>query len=60
MPASSIERMLAERPEIKGLAAPGMPVGSPDMEIKGMAADPFAVLPIADDGTMTEFDFLWI
>ena len=52
--------MLAERPEIKGLAAPGMPVGSPDMEIKGMAADPFAVLPIADDGTMTEFDFLWI
>ena len=57
MPASSIERMLAERPEIKGLAAPGMPMGSPGMEVEGVAADAFAVFSIADDGTMAEFDF---
>jgi hypothetical protein len=57
VPAASIERMLAERPEIKGLAAPGMPMGSPGMEVEGMIADPFAVFSIADDGTMAEFDF---
>mgnify|MGYP001170403834 FL=1 len=57
VPAASIERMLAERPEIKGLAAPGMPMGSPGMEVEGMAADAFAVFSIADDGTMAEFDY---
>ena len=57
VPAASIKRMLAERPEIKGLAAPGMPMGSPGMEVEGMAADAFAVFSIADDGTMAEFDF---
>ena len=57
VPAASIERMLAERPEIKGLAAPGMPLGSPGMEVEGMASDAFAVFSIADDGTMAEFDF---
>jgi hypothetical protein len=57
VPAASIERMLAERPEIKGLAAPGMPMGSPGMEVEGMAANAFAVFSIADDGTMAEFDY---
>ena len=57
VPAASIERMLAERPEIKGLAAPGMPLGSPGMEVESMASDAFAVFSIADDGTMAEFDF---
>ena len=57
VPAASIERMLAESPEIKGLAAPGMPMGSPGMEVEGMAADAFAVFSIADNGTMAEFDF---
>ena len=58
VPAASIERMLSERPEIRGLAAPGMPMGSPGMEVvEGMAADAFAVFSIADDGTMVEFDF---
>jgi hypothetical protein len=31
VPAVAIERLLAERPEIDGLAAPGMPQGSPGM-----------------------------
>ena len=56
VPAASIERMLAERPEIKGLAAPGMPMGSPGMEVDGMTADPFSVFSIATNGTMVEFD----
>ena len=57
VPATSIQRMLKERPEIKGLAAPGMPMGSPGMEVDGMVADPFSVFSIANNGTMVEFDF---
>ena len=32
VPASDIKRMLAEGPDIRGLAVPGMPIGSPGME----------------------------
>lgn len=35
VPADAIKRLLAERPEAKGLAVPGMPVGSPGMEVEG-------------------------
>ena len=34
VPASAIRRVSAE-PPIRELAVPGMPVGSPDMEVKG-------------------------
>ena len=57
VPAASIQRMLKERPEIKGLAAPGMPMGSPGMEVDGMVADPLTIFSIANNGTMVEFDF---
>jgi len=34
VPAQDIERLLAERPEgVRGLAVPGMPIGSPGMEM---------------------------
>jgi hypothetical protein len=32
VPAAAIDRLLAERPAARGLAVPGMPVGSPGME----------------------------
>ena len=32
VPASDVHRLLAEGPAIKGLAVPGMPIGSPGME----------------------------
>ncbi|OCC23020.1 metal-binding protein [Croceicoccus estronivorus] len=36
VPASDIARLLRERPEgVKGLAVPGMPLGSPGMEMGG-------------------------
>ena len=56
MPATAIHRLLAERPDIRGLAVPGMPIGSPGMEVKGRKADPFAVMTIAHDGSTTVFD----
>ncbi|MDZ7748739.1 MAG: DUF411 domain-containing protein [Halofilum sp. (in: g-proteobacteria)] len=35
VPAADIRRLLGERPDIAGLAVPGMPVGSPGMEVGG-------------------------
>jgi hypothetical protein len=32
VPAADIRRLLAERPKVKGIAVPGMPMGSPGME----------------------------
>jgi len=32
VPAAAVRRLLAERPNAKGIAVPGMPVGSPGME----------------------------
>jgi hypothetical protein len=35
VPADLISRLLRERPKISGLAVPGMPVGSPGMDVAG-------------------------
>lgn len=35
VPASTIKRLLREKPPVAGLAAPGMPLGSPGMEVPG-------------------------
>ena len=47
VPAPAIQRLLAERPDAKGLAVPGMPVGSPGME--GGAPQPYAVILFGPD-----------
>jgi hypothetical protein len=56
VPASAVVRLLAESPDIRGLAVPGMPVGSPGMEVKGMAPDTYMVSAFMADGT--SFDFM--
>jgi hypothetical protein len=50
VPAREIRRLLAERPKARGLAVPGMPVGSPGME-QGPRRDPYDVLLVKNDGT---------
>ena len=35
VPAAEVKRLLAERPQARGLAVPGMPMGSPGMEMDG-------------------------
>ena len=44
VPAVVVRRLLAERPQAKGLAVPGMPVGSPGMEVAGAPADVYDVV----------------
>lgn len=49
VPAPDIKRLLAEKPAALGLAVPGMPIGSPGMEM-GDRRDPYDVLLIGRDG----------
>ena len=44
VPAGAIKRLLAERPDAKGLAVPGMPVGSPGMDAEGTAPETYEVI----------------
>ena len=53
VPADDIKRMLKEKPAIAGLAAPGMPQGSPGME-QGMK-EPYDVIAFKKDGTSTVY-----
>jgi len=54
VPAGDVERLLAERPDALGLAVPGMPIGSPGMEI-GNRRDAFDTLLVLQGGTTEVF-----
>lgn len=49
VPADDIKRLLKEKPAIAGIAAPGMPMGSPGMEQGGMK-QPYTVMAFTKDG----------
>lgn len=53
VPVEDIRRLLAEKPDARGLAAPGMPMGSPGMEMG--APERYDVMLIGRDGSMTVF-----
>jgi hypothetical protein len=55
VPAQEIRRLLAERPKGIGLAVPGMPVGSPGMEVEGTRRDAFDVILFGEDGSRKIF-----
>ena len=53
VPASEVKRLLREKPAAIGLAVPGMPIGSPGMEMKGEMTgvrDAYDVVLVARDG----------
>ncbi|WEX09226.1 DUF411 domain-containing protein [Chelativorans sp. AA-79] len=41
VPAPAIRRLLAERPDARGLAVPDMPAGSPGMDFPGVDPEPY-------------------
>ena len=53
VPAADIRRLLAERPAVRGIGTPGMPVGSPGME--GAYVDRYDVLTFGGSGKSTVF-----
>ena len=44
VPAPALRRLLSERPSATGLAVPGMPAGSPGMEVPGLAPERYEVV----------------
>ena len=50
VPAEEIQRLVTERPDIVGVAVPGMPIGSPGMEVPGRAPEPFDVIAFDEFG----------
>jgi len=50
VPAGDIRKLLAEKPRVAGIGVPGMPVGSPGMEVPDMPADRYNVMAFAKDG----------
>lgn len=54
VPADEVKRLLALKPNAMGLAVPGMPQGSPGMEI-GARRDPYDVFLIDKSGRATVF-----
>ncbi|MFU0503814.1 DUF411 domain-containing protein [Pseudaminobacter sp. NGMCC 1.201702] len=50
VPASTVRKLLTERPDIKGVTLPGMPTGSPGMP--GPKEGPLEVLEITKSGTV--------
>lgn len=50
VPAGDVIRLLTEKPEAKGLVLPGMPLGSPGMEMPDGRKDPFTVELVTHDG----------
>jgi hypothetical protein len=50
VPASVIRRLLDEKPAAAGLAVPGMPAGSPGMEVDGSPPDEYDVVLFGPSG----------
>jgi len=55
VPGPDLRRFLAEAPEARGLTVPGMPLGSPGMEVETGHIDRYQVLTFRADGSTTVF-----
>jgi len=55
VPAEDVKRLLEEQPDAIGLTVPGMPIGSPGMEVPGRQPQRYDVLLIKRDGTTEVF-----
>jgi hypothetical protein len=54
VPAADVKRLLRSRPSVAGIAAPGMPLGSPGME-SPYAKEPFTVMAFTRAGAISSF-----
>jgi hypothetical protein len=54
VPAKDVKQLLREKPDVRGLSVPGMPVGSPGME-RGNRVEPYEVLAFTPAGDTTVF-----
>lgn len=52
VPADEVKRLLREKPDLRGISVPGMPVGSPGME-RGNRVEPYDVIGFTTTGDTT-------
>lgn len=57
VPAAAIEKLLAERPKVRGLAVPGMPIGSPGIEVEGRDPESYDVMAFGEGEPKTVMRF---
>lgn len=55
VPADDIKRLLRERLPARGLVLPGMPIGSPGMEVPDGTVQPYTVELVRRDGSVETF-----
>jgi hypothetical protein len=55
VPAGDVRRLLAEQPDGKGISVPGMPIGSPGMEIEGRPAQAYETYLFTEEGQASVF-----
>jgi hypothetical protein len=55
VPAFDVKRLLAEKPDVQGLFVPGMPAGSPGMEM-GDRVDKYSVISLDKNGNAHVFN----
>jgi hypothetical protein len=55
VPVEDIKRLLAEKPDARGLVLPGMPLGSPGMESPDGTVKPYTVELVKRDGSTVAF-----
>ncbi len=55
VPGEDLRRFLAEAPPVRGLTVPGMPLGSPGMEVPSGEVDQYQVLTFTADGELGVF-----
>jgi len=56
VPADTVKRLLREKPKVAGIAAPGMPVGSPGMEMPGGEAEHYNIVSFQKDGKTAVYE----
>ncbi|WP_200947033.1 DUF411 domain-containing protein [Lysobacter sp. Root494] len=55
VPVEDIKRLLTEKPDARGLVLPGMPLGSPGMEVPDGSVKPYTVELVKRDGNTVAF-----
>lgn len=55
VPAADILRLLRTKPAVRGLSVPGMPLGSPGMEVPTGEVEDYDVIAVGKDGRSSVF-----
>lgn len=55
VPAKDIKQLLRRKPRVVGISVPGMPIGSPGMEVPSGEKEPYEVIAFDRNGKMHTF-----